>query len=274
MIDRRRRDGQVGRGHVRRGEGGRSARRPHARSRGSSASTTRKRHGETPTHALDLPRGARRPHSRAGRASSDRGVALPLRLMSSTPGSTRASTTTRMSMNAGGGPCRTHDAGDKDYAGATPSWVVWQLFTLATRARATPCSTPCAAPAPRSDVRRPETQGGIGFDLNLSVRHSARGRPRPAAGRRPVDFAFVDPPYSTHHINARTIPTASDGSTPSPDARMKALSHSRGDDGVIAEIDRVPATPVHGSVRVGLRKRGEPGQGGGVFMAIGFASSC
>lgn len=88
--------------------------------------------------------------------------------------------------------------GDRDYVGATPSWVVWQLLQRYTRAGDTVLDPMCGS-GTTLDVARDLERKGIGFDLAPSRGDigQADARQLPMEGRS-VDFVFIDPPYSTH----------------------------------------------------------------------------
>lgn len=163
--------------------------------------------------------------------------------------------------------------GDKDYAGATPSWVVWQLLTRYTRPGDTVLDPMCGS-GTTLDVCADLKRKGIGFDLNPQrpdIQHAdARDLPLDDAS---VDFAFVDPPYSTH-IKYSDDPHCIGRLDASPDAPDEGAAYFEAMSGVIAEIDRVLKPRRYMALYVSdswRKRRGEPGQGGGVFMAIGFA---
>jgi len=88
--------------------------------------------------------------------------------------------------------------GDKDYVGATPSYVIWNLLERYTREGDVVLDPMCGS-GTTLDVARDMGRRGRGFDL-------APFRPdiEPSDARHlplekdSVDFVFVDPPYSTH----------------------------------------------------------------------------
>lgn len=88
--------------------------------------------------------------------------------------------------------------GDKDYIGATPAWVIWNLLQRYTRENDTILDPMCGS-GTTIDVATELARKPLGFDL-------APSRPdiKPADARHlplkneSVDFAFIDPPYSTH----------------------------------------------------------------------------
>jgi DNA modification methylase len=88
--------------------------------------------------------------------------------------------------------------GDKDYAGATPSWVIWQLLSRYTREGDRVVDPMCGSGA-TIGVANELQRAPRGFDLNPTrgdiERADARRLPLPNAW---ADFVFIDPPYSTH----------------------------------------------------------------------------
>lgn len=88
--------------------------------------------------------------------------------------------------------------GDKDYIGATPAWVIWNLLTRYTRPGDAVLDPMCGS-GTTLDVARELDRRGTGFDLaptrdDIKLA-DARRLPLPPAS---VDFIFIDPPYSTH----------------------------------------------------------------------------
>jgi len=88
--------------------------------------------------------------------------------------------------------------GDKNYVGATPSWIIWQLLQRYTRVGDTILDPMCGS-GTTLDVCADLERTGIGLDLaprrDDIRRADARHLPLDSES---VDFAFVDPPYSTH----------------------------------------------------------------------------
>lgn len=88
--------------------------------------------------------------------------------------------------------------GDKDYIGATPAWVIWNLLSRYTRPHDVVLDPMCGS-GTTLDVALELGRKGMGFDLVPS-----RADIQPADARHlplapaSVDFVFVDPPYSTH----------------------------------------------------------------------------
>jgi len=88
--------------------------------------------------------------------------------------------------------------GDSAYVGATPSWVIWQLLARYTRPNDLIVDPMCGS-GTTIDVARDFGRRGMGYDLAPTrediFRADARKLPLEAGV---ADFAFVDPPYSTH----------------------------------------------------------------------------
>jgi DNA modification methylase len=174
---------------------------------------------------------------------------------------------------AGGGRGRLVSAmqGDRGYVGATPSWVVWQCLQRYTREGDTVVDPMCGS-GTTLDVCADLGRKGVGFDLaprRPDIRQAdARKLPLPDAS---ADFVFIDPPYSTHvdySDDERCIGKLDAAGPDDGRAYYKAM------DGVIAEIDRVLRPRRYMALYVSdswrKREKGDPGQGTGVFMPIGF----
>ncbi|HVT83526.1 MAG TPA: DNA methyltransferase [Phycisphaerae bacterium] len=88
--------------------------------------------------------------------------------------------------------------GDKDYVGATPAWVIWQLLSRYTREGDTILDPMCGS-GTTIDVATELKRKPLGFDLAPSRKdiQPADARKIPLQ-KESVDFAFIDPPYSTH----------------------------------------------------------------------------
>jgi DNA modification methylase len=88
--------------------------------------------------------------------------------------------------------------GHKDYKGATPSWVIWQLLQRYTRENDKVVDPMCGS-GTTLDVCRDLKRQGMGFDIapfREDIQQSdARKLP---LTNQSVDFFFMDPPYSTH----------------------------------------------------------------------------
>jgi DNA modification methylase len=160
--------------------------------------------------------------------------------------------------------------GDKDYVGATPSWVLWQLLNRYTREGDTVLDPMCGS-GTTIDVCKLLGRTPAAFDLSPFrediAQADARHLPLKDAS---VDFAFVDPPYSTHVDY-------------SEDPRCIGKLDAAGEDGgrayyaamrlVLQEMHRTLRNRRYMAVFVSdswRKRRGEKGGGGGVFMPIGF----
>lgn len=162
--------------------------------------------------------------------------------------------------------------GDKDYAGATPSWVIWQVLQRYSRQGDTVVDPMCGS-GTTLDVCRDLGRRGVGFDLAPTrpdiVSADARNLPLPDAS---ADFVFVDPPYSTH-IDYSDDPRCIGKLDAAPDSDDGGRAYYDSMRRVLREIERVlrPRRYMALYVSDSWRKRkGAPGEGGGVFMPIGF----
>jgi len=88
--------------------------------------------------------------------------------------------------------------GHKDYKGATPSYVIWNLLQRYTRENDTVVDPMCGS-GTTLDVCKDLNRKGMGFDIvpfrEDVVQGDARHLP---LKNESVDFIFVDPPYSNH----------------------------------------------------------------------------
>jgi DNA modification methylase len=90
------------------------------------------------------------------------------------------------------------DQGDGEYAGVTPSYVIWNLIQRYTKPGAMVLDPMCGS-GTTMDVCRDLDRVAVGFDLS-PVRQDikmADARKLPLTDNM-VDFVFLDPPYSTH----------------------------------------------------------------------------
>jgi DNA modification methylase len=88
--------------------------------------------------------------------------------------------------------------GDQEYRGATPAYLIWNLLQRYTKPKDLVVD-PMAGSGTTLDVARELGRRALGYDLNVTrkdvFRADARKLPLEDAK---ADFAFVDPPYSTH----------------------------------------------------------------------------
>lgn len=88
--------------------------------------------------------------------------------------------------------------GDKNYTGATPSWVIWNLLQRYTKPKDLVVD-PMAGSGTTLDVARDLGRRALGYDLQPTrpdiFRCDARRLP---LEDEKADFVFIDPPYSTH----------------------------------------------------------------------------
>jgi DNA modification methylase len=167
--------------------------------------------------------------------------------------------------------------GDKDYVGATPAWIIWQLLQRYTREGDTILDPMCGS-GTTLDVANELGRKPVGFDLAPSrddiQQNDARRLPLPDHS---VDFVFIDPPYSTHvdySDDPRCIgkldaaPLANESSLHSKLQRNKESPENAYYDAmakVIAEIHRVLKNRRYMALYVSDSfKKGKP------FMPIGF----
>ena len=160
--------------------------------------------------------------------------------------------------------------GEKDYVGATPSWIIWQLLSRYTREGDTVLDPMCGS-GTTLDVCRDLTRTGVGFDLNPQrpeiKRNDSRALP---LKNESVDFVFIDPPYSTHveySDDDRCIGKLDSGGADHGKAYYRAMEE------VIREMHRVLKNRRYMGLYVSdswRKRKGEPGAGSGEFMPIGF----
>jgi len=88
--------------------------------------------------------------------------------------------------------------GDKDYAGATPSWVIWNLLERYTRRNDLVIDPMCGS-GTTLDVARDLERRALGYDLAPTRKDIFRADARklPLEDGK-ADFVFIDPPYSDH----------------------------------------------------------------------------
>jgi len=88
--------------------------------------------------------------------------------------------------------------GDKNYVGATPSWVIWQLLSRYTRKNDLVVDPMCGS-GTTLDVARDLGRRAVGYDIAPARNDISRADARTLPLEDNVaDFVFIDPPYSTH----------------------------------------------------------------------------
>lgn len=153
--------------------------------------------------------------------------------------------------------------GNKNYTGATPSWVIWQLLQRYTRERDLIVDPMCGG-GTTLDVARDLGRRAEGYDLVPSRDdiHRADARALPLEDGV-ADFVFVDPPYSTH-IDYSDDPNCI-GKLDAADPDDGGAAYYEAMAGVIAEIHRVMKNRRYMGLYVSDSfRKGRP------FMPIGF----
>ncbi len=164
------------------------------------------------------------------------------------------------------------EQGSKDYVGATPSWVIWQLLQRYTREKDLVVD-PMVGSGTTMDVARDLGRRALGYDLAPQregiIRADARKLPL-EDGK--ADFVFVDPPYSTH-VDYSDDPACIGKLDAAPDSDDEGRAYYEAMAGVISEIDRVLRNRRYMALYVSdswRKRKGRAGDGGGVFVPIGF----
>lgn len=88
--------------------------------------------------------------------------------------------------------------GDADYAGATPSYIIWNLLMRYTREKDLVVDPMCGS-GTTLDVARELNRRALGYDLKPARKDIFRADARslPLEDGK-ADFVFIDPPYSDH----------------------------------------------------------------------------
>lgn len=179
------------------------------------------------------------------------------------------------------GTSRSTMQGDKDYVGATPSWVIWQLLTRYTRNGDT-VMDPMVGSGTTIDVCRDIGREPIGFDLAPSREDIRQGDAREIdLESESIDFVFLDPPYSTHidySDDQRCI-----GKLDAGEGGLEQNKHGPGEppepmgqayyeamEETIAECHRVMKNRRYLGLYVSDSFKKQKGVKGGLFMPIGF----
>jgi SAM-dependent methyltransferase len=88
--------------------------------------------------------------------------------------------------------------GDQEYAGATPSYIIWNLLQRYTRKNDLVVDPMCGS-GTTLDVCKDLERRGLGYDISPYREDIARADARKLPlDTGAADFVFVDPPYSTH----------------------------------------------------------------------------
>lgn len=172
--------------------------------------------------------------------------------------------------------------GDPGYAGATPSWVIWQVLMRYTREGDLVLDPMCGS-GTTLDVCADLDRRGIGFDLAPRRADIRAGDARELdLESESVDFVFLDPPYSTH-IKYSDDPacigrldageeTKGPGGEMGPEVILGEAYYEAMEE-VICEVHRVLRNRRYMALYVSdswRKRKGKAGGGGGVFMPIGF----
>jgi len=90
--------------------------------------------------------------------------------------------------------------GDKEYAGATPSYIIWNLLQRYTREKDLIVDPMCGS-GTTLDVARDLKRRALGYDLKPARKDIFRADARklPLEDGK-ADFVFIDPPYSDHIV--------------------------------------------------------------------------
>ncbi|MEM7628210.1 MAG: DNA methyltransferase [Planctomycetota bacterium] len=168
------------------------------------------------------------------------------------------------------------EQGSKHYAGATPSWVIWQLLERYTR-RGDLVVDPMCGSGTTLDVAGDLGRKARGFDLQpqREAIELADARELPMDDQI-ADFAFVDPPYSTHieySGDPRCIGKLDASAASTSEHEPMGFEYYAAMEEVISELHRVlrPGRFMGLYVSDSFRKaRGKKGSSHGTFMPIGF----
>ena len=171
--------------------------------------------------------------------------------------------------------------GDKDYIGATPSWVIWQLLQRYTR-EGDVVMDPMVGSGTTIDVCLDLGREPIGFDLAPSRDDIRKGDAREIdLDSESVDFVFLDPPYSTHidysddprcigKLDAGEGGTGRDKRRADEPPEMIGQAYYEAMEEVIAECHRVMRNRRYLGLYVSDSFKKQKGVKGGLFMPIGF----
>lgn len=163
--------------------------------------------------------------------------------------------------------------GDKEYVGATPSWVIWQLLQRYTR-KGDLVVDPMCGSGTTIDVCADLGRKARGFDLQPTRPDiepaDARSLPMDSGV---ADFAFVDPPYSTHvdySDNEACIGKLDAGEAPSRRGEPVGAAYYEAMGRVLGELHRVLRPGRYLGLYVSDSWSKHKGRKSGTFMPIGF----
>ncbi len=148
--------------------------------------------------------------------------------------------------------------GDKEYIGATPSWVIWNTLRRYTRRKDLVVDPMCGS-GTTLDVARDLGRRALGYDIAPSRKDIFRADARtlPLEDCK-ADFVFVDPPYSDH-VRYSGKPGCIGELSATGEEYYEAMGK------VISEIDRVLRPSRYMALYVSDSfEKGKP------FMPIGF----
>lgn len=179
------------------------------------------------------------------------------------------------------GTSRSTMQGDKDYVGATPSWVIWQLLQRYTR-EGDVVMDPMVGSGTTIDVCRDIGREPIGFDLAPSREDVRQGDAREIdLESESVDFVFLDPPYSTHidysddrrcigKLDAGEGGAEQKSHGPDQPPEQMGQAYYEAMEEVISECHRVMKNRRYLGLYVSDSFKKQKGVKGGLFMPIGF----
>lgn len=163
------------------------------------------------------------------------------------------------------------EQGDRDYTGATPSWIIWQLLRRYTHPGDVVVDPMCGS-GTTLDVCRDLERRGHGYDL-APTREDIR---KADARRLPIDdeaadFVFLDPPYSTHVVyseDPRCIGKLDAGGDDRGVRYFEAMERVIGECARILKPDRCMALYVSDSYRKGTGHHARSPRG--TLIPLGF----
>ncbi|MEM6315323.1 MAG: DNA methyltransferase [Planctomycetota bacterium] len=151
--------------------------------------------------------------------------------------------------------------GVKGYAGATPSYIIWNLLQRYTKPKDLVVD-PCCGSGTTLDVARDLDRKALGYDVHPIRKdifnRDARDLPPELTGK--VDFVFIDPPYADH---------LDYGDDPRDIGKLKAnAGYYEAMADVVAEIHRVLKPTGHAAIYISDSYHHN--KTGGTFHPLGF----